>query len=395
MSFFHTAMLAGASGNQGQYQIEESLRFNSGDNTVLTRNLTTQGNRTTWTFSGWFKRTEFGVEHNLWSAAPGAHASSPAITYLDFNDVDKLVAYSYHDGAERFRLKSTAVFRDPSAWYHIVWRHDTTLSTADDRIRLYVNGVQLTDFDQRTNPGSSYESKINDTVDHTLGEEAIRERYNYNGYMAEVNFIDGSALGPESFGELDANGIWRPIEYTGSYTGQSFYLKFDATDVGGDSSGLSNDFTPSTSITTSGTGTDVMSDTPTTNWATLNPLHDGAQVGPVDGNLKFAWSSTGNYHQVGTATIGMPGDGKWYWEVTKLSTRSDSESIGILREDGGVNGGMRDGQSGTPSYSYEVNGEKNKNASGSAYGATYAQNDVIGVCRIFGHRHFLHLASCC
>ena len=122
-----------------------------------------------------------------------------------------------------------------------------------------------------------------------------------------------------------------------------------------------------------------MSDTPTTNWATLNSFHAGAQVGPQNGNLKFAWGSTGNYHQVGTATIGMPGDGKWYWEVTKLSTRSDSESIGILREDGGVGGGMRDGQSGTPSYSYEVDGTKNKDASASSYGASYEASDVIGV----------------
>ncbi len=244
----------------------------------------------------------------------------------------------------------------------------TTTSTANE---VFVNGTSVATGSYEwawidANPRIGYRSSTS----------------SFQGYLAEWHYISGSVKSVSDFTETDDNGVLRPIEYEGSYGTNGYYLKFDPSLTNGilhDSSGQGNHFDSSTGFTTSGTGTDVMSDTPTTNWATLNPLHDGAQVGPEDGNLKFAWSSTGNYHQVGTATIGMPGDGKWYWEVTKLSTRSDSESIGILREDGGVGGGMRDGQSGTPSYSYEVNGEKNKNASGSSYGATYAQNDVIGV----------------
>ena len=117
-------------------------------------------------------------------------------------------------------------------------------------------------------------------------------------------------------------------------------------------------------------------------YATLNPLHAGSQVGLQNGNLKFAWASSGNYHQLAASTLAMPGDGKWYCEMKKLSARTDSESIGILREDGRAikdGNGMRNGQTGAPSYSYEVNGNKNKNASGSSYGAAWSQGDVFGI----------------
>jgi hypothetical protein len=237
---------------------------------------------------------------------------------------------------------------------------------------LYVNGVQLTEFDQRTNPSQNYESKINDTIDHTLGEEAIRDRYNYNGYMAEVNFIDGTALAPTDFGELDDNGVWRPKRYTGSYTGQSFYLKFDADDVGGDSSGLSNDFTPSASISTSGTGTDVLSDTPTTNWCTLNPLEINGTLS--NGNLDYALNAA-----YGTRGTFFPSTGKWYFEAELTAGTNPSYVIfGIQRSSGSL-GSYSGGVAIPDGYGYLGFGTKMDGSSGSSYGDSFTTNDVIGV----------------
>ena len=369
-------------GSVSSYQIEQSLRFNSGDNTVITRNVTSSGNRTTWTFSGWFKRTKFGEEHNLWSAAPGAHASNPNITYLDFNDVDKLMAYSYHDGAEKFRLKSTAVFRDPSAWYHIVWRHDTTLSTADDRVRLYVNGVQLTEFDERNNPTQSYESKMNDTIDHTLGEEATRDRYNYNGYMSDVYFIDGQSLGPDTFGEYDTSGVWRPIEYTGTYGTNGFYLKFDPTatnGIGHDHSGNDNNFTP-TGLVTTGAGTDVMDDTPTKNWCTLNPVGSTAASQCSNGNLEYYNGTTSSWRS-GVSSFAVS-SGKWYFEARFTNFPASSGAfVGVGRDTiQWVNNLSHFGQSSVPgSYGYySGNGNIYDGSAAPTYGSTYSTNDLIG-----------------
>ena len=363
-------------GGAAGYEIEQSLRFNSGDNTVLTRNLTTQGNRTTWTFGGWFKRAETGVTHHLWTAAPGAHASTPYITYLELTDADKLMAYSIDNNVEKFRLRTNQLFRDASAWYHIVMVVDTTLATANDRVKLYVNGEQITSFEQRTNPSQNYETNVNNTIDHTLGEEATRDRYNYNGYMAEVHFVDGTALDATSFGEYDDNGVWRPIEYTGSHGTQGFYLKFDpsATNgIGHDHSGNGNNFTAS-GFTTSGTGTDVMSDTPTTNWCTWNPLDKNASTSLSDGNLYLTPSASSSSR----ATFGVS-SGLWYYECTVGSVSTNTIIFGYADSLHPTNTYPGTNTTGFGVSYYGYNGSVIINYSSVATLSAATQGDIIGV----------------
>jgi len=250
-------------GAAAPYEIEQSLRFNSGDSTYLNRTPSSAGDRTLWTWSAWVKRSAIGSTVGLF----GSYAAANNTDYLEilFASGNTLLV----QGNNQVFLETSQVFRDTSAWYHIVIAVDTSNATADDRIKIYVNGEQVTAFATRNNPGSGVNLGVNQAGVHRLGRRPNGTDY-FNGYMAEVNFIDGSALAPTDFGEPDDNGVWRPKRYTGSYTGNSFYLKFASGD-GTDSSGLSNTWTAS-GFTTSGTGTDVMSDTPTTNFCTWNPL---------------------------------------------------------------------------------------------------------------------------
>ena len=251
------------------YEIEQSLRFNSADSAYLNRTPGSAGNRRTWTWSGWVKYT---VNNASAYNQPLFWASSVATTGISFSQNPNTAHHIYVYNAGQ-QIETTQFFRDPSSWYHIVAVIDTTQATASNRTKLYINGVQVTDLSSALYPSQNADGDINNTVEHNIGKQIGQSRY-LDAYLAEVNFIDGSALDPEDFGELDEFGVWRPKRYTGSYTGNSFYLKFDAADVDGDSSGLGNDWTAN-NISTSGTGTDVMSDTPTTNWCTLNPLATG------------------------------------------------------------------------------------------------------------------------
>ena len=326
MSFFHAAMLAGASGNQGPYQIEQSLRFNSEDSAYLNRTPGSAGNRKTWTWSGWVKYT---VKNASAYNQPLFWASSVATTGISFSQNPNTAHHIYVYNAGEY-IETTQFFRDPSSWYHIVAVIDTTQATASNRTKLYINGVQVTDFVLTAYPTQNADGDINNTVEHNIGKQIGQSRY-LDAYLAEVNFIDGSALDPTDFGEYDDNGVWRAIKYAGSYTGNSFYLKFDAADVDGDSSGLGNDWTAN-NISTSGTGTDVMSDTPTTNYATLNPLlNQGGSFS--EGNLVF--TGVGTSYQGSKGTIAIPLSGKWYWETTATThttTASNWTAVGMATE---------------------------------------------------------------
>jgi hypothetical protein len=182
----------------------------------------------------------------------------------------------------------------------------------------------------------------------------------------------------DDFGEYDDNGVWRPIAYTGSYGTNGFYLKFDpsATNgIGHDHSGNGNNFTPS-GFTTSGTGTDVMSDTPTTNWATLNPLSPSqSEAVLANGNLDCTWTGVSGHTRRSTIAVGS---GKWYAEITRgtstLSVGLVDADLKLLSWPGNSTYGS------TGSYAYRTDdGNKYNNGSGSSYGSTVATGDVIGI----------------
>jgi hypothetical protein len=215
------------SAEEGGYQIERSLRFNSPDNTYLQRTPASSGSATTGTTSFWTKRSNFTLDEFVYSAAAAGHSSNPQIERMSFTPDNVFEYFAINNPSIKWRLATTAVYRDPSAWYHFVVVRDTNNATSSDRIRIYVNGVRVTTFSIETYPSSGEVGYIGTNVQNKIGEEAVVNRYNLNGYLTEINFIDGSALDPTSFGEFNEDtGVWQPIEYTGSYGTNGFYLNF-------------------------------------------------------------------------------------------------------------------------------------------------------------------------
>ena len=195
-------------GDAGAFQVSRSLRFNSSDSALLSRVVPTAGSLTTWTWAGWVKRSSFDTTNNLFAVYPGSDFAN--IRFANQN-IDFGV---YNGGSYSGRKITTAVFRDPSAWYHIVATWDTTNGTAADRMRLYVNGVRVDAFSTSTNPGPSATSVINTAVTHRIGTFEGSTEF-FNGYLANVQFIDGQALTPSSFTEVSATtGQLIPKAYT-------------------------------------------------------------------------------------------------------------------------------------------------------------------------------------
>jgi hypothetical protein len=237
---------AGQATGGGEYQIERSVRFNSPDSAYLSRTPGTAGNRTTWTWAGWVKRTSLGVFCPLFS---GGTSNNDTLIYFDSGSVgaqDSINWFNRTSGSKNEVRITTQVFRDPSAWQHLVFVWDTNNSTAADRMRLYVNGIQVTSFATSTNPSSGALSNLNTSTLHTIGADSPVTGY-FSGYLADIHFIE-QALDPSSFGEFDTNGVWQPIDASGlTYGTNGFHLPFSdnstAAALGTDSSSNGNTWT--------------------------------------------------------------------------------------------------------------------------------------------------------
>jgi hypothetical protein len=294
----------------GGYEVDNSLRFNSGSTEYLQRTPGSAGSLTTWTYSFWTKRSVLATAEQYLSAGPRGGGG---------NVEDQLYSIStdqinWYDGTAASNvLRTTQLFRDVSAWYHIMYVWDTTNATAGDRARIYVNGAEVTAFSVDNNPSLNAVSKINGTGQHRIGQVGTLPGENLNGYLAEVNFIDGQALDPDNFGEFDSDtGIWKPIAYTGTYGTNGFFLEFkDSSALGDDTSGNGNDFTVNNL-----TSIDQTTDTPTNNFATMNAV-DNSSVTLSEGNLSASCASPSGCR----STIGVT-TGKWYVEVKYQNTTS-------------------------------------------------------------------------
>tara|TARA_Y100000361_G_scaffold6042_1_gene5149 strand:+ start:894 stop:4514 length:3621 start_codon:yes stop_codon:yes gene_type:complete len=217
MPVFNNA-LAGAAGSAGGaaagYKIERSLRFNPTDTPKLQRTPSTAGNRKTWTFSCWVKRTGQPARDQIISAPTPARSNG----YIEFQD-DQLMFEEYGGGQAYINVRTSRVFRDPSAWYHIVVAVDTTQATASNRVKIYVNGVQETSFAVSTYPSQNYDTSINNNTEHKFSQFPGNSNFPFDGLLAECHMVDGQQLAPTDFGEFDADtGVWNPIEYTGTYS---------------------------------------------------------------------------------------------------------------------------------------------------------------------------------
>jgi hypothetical protein len=288
----------------GGYEIDNSLRFNSGSSDYLSKTFGIAGNRQIFTISFWFKKVTTGVSNGI--LINGQNTGNDDFSIYN-NTNDKIQIFSWNASSEQFTLSTTQVLRDVSAWYHMVVACDTTQATASNRVKLYLNGSQITSFDTANYPSLNANLNYNTTDPYWIGR-SYGSTYN-NKYLSEFYSIDGQALDPTSFGEFDEDsGIWKPIAYTGTYGTNGFFLEFkDSSALGDDTSGNSNDFTVNNL-----TSADQTTDTPTNNFATLNPLGFAGTIPTFSqGNLNVVCGSGVSLYSV--STIGVS-SGKWYVE---------------------------------------------------------------------------------
>ena len=365
------------------YLLAKSLRFRSSASAYLARTPATATNQKTWTWSGWVKRGTLGTTQNL---ATVANTGASLYFYLRFLSTDVLEVFTYNSAGSVFvwQLQTTQLFRDPAAWYHIVVATDTTQGTASNRVKIYVNGAQITAFAIATYPSASYDTVYNfngaSYVTSYLGAANF-----YDGELAELNSVDGQALAPTAFGASSIYNQWLPIKYAGTYGTNGFYLPFTNTastsTLVADSSGNANNWTPNNISLTAGSTYDSLTDVPTltsetvANYAVLNPLtKTGSAVVIQDANLTFTKSGAAYYNYT-YGTIGIS-SGKFYWEFTQGSTTDLIVGVSTLYADGAAGPGTS-----ATSYIYMAyNGNKQNNGSSVAYGAAFLTlNDVIGV----------------
>ena len=362
-------VLAGASAQATGYTIDQSLRFNDDDSAYLSRTAGTATSNDIGTFSLWTKRGNLGGGHAFFSN----HSAQTDRTMFQF-DADTIQVFGKISNSINLELITTPVFRDPGAWYHIVIAVDVTQSTASNRVKIYVNGTQITDFGTATYPAQNTDLPLFSKTNHQVGaffSTSIGDYY--DGYLAEYHYIDGQQLAPSSFAETNSTtNQWQAIEYEGSYGNNGFYLKFqDASALGDDSSGNTNDFTVNNLV-----ATDQVLDSPTntsSNFATLNPLwrnHSGGTSTFSEGNLKH-FNQTGDVYWPSTQLL--PTTGKWYFECYG-DTASGRYGIRMEENYDGANPVIANGDK---AYLWTANGiEYPKNT--VVNGTQYASGDILG-----------------
>ena len=323
------------------FPIEQSLRFNDDDSAYLSRTPASAGNRKTWTWSGWVKRGNLTTTHNtLFIGKSGA--VSNAVGIVD----NQLRFYSYNGSGFDFQKKSNAVLRDPSAWYHIVAVFDSSNATAADRARIYINGERVTSFASSSDPSLNFDGQISNNVEHTIGINASSEIF--DGYMADINFIDGQALDATSFGELKS-GIWTPVDTSGLTFGTNgFRLQFgDTTEASGfNTLTYSGDNINPKSVNGCGFSPDFVWVKQRTNnggGATFHQLYDSVRgtqkllrsnttdaelANPSNGGVQ-SFDSDGFTIQGSSASLNMNGSGEtyvaWCWDAGSGSPVSNTD----------------------------------------------------------------------
>ncbi|CAB5212732.1 SPRY domain containing protein [uncultured Caudovirales phage] len=367
-----------ANGPSG-FTIANSLRFQSASSTYANRTPAAAGNRQKWTWSAWVKRGGLTTPQFIMFSA----TSGTGTCQIGFQGSGNDGIVLYDSSLGPMNVTTTPQYRDPSAWYHIVIAVDTTQATAANRVLMYVNGVQVTAFSTATYPSQNANTGINNNVTHGLGTQYSNgsNAGNYfDGYMAEVNFIDGQALTPSSFGTTDAtSGQWIAKKYSGTYGTNGFYLPFSngtsTTTLGADSSGNSNNWTLTNFTRSAGVSDCWMTDVPSGNssiggnYCVMNPLQKGGSVSASSGNLTVV--NTADSKILGT--IGMS-SGKWYWEAT---VQTATDIVGIALGNSTLSS-FTGGDANSWGY-YFSNGNKYNSGSATAYGASCATGDVVGI----------------
>lgn len=393
-------------GNGGQYrvgiptkrevgpsgkQVSNSLRFKR-NTTYLSKTFGSAGNRKTWTYSVWLKKSvnTAASQQNIFSAYAGSLTDT---TYFHayFNTDDTLYVDLY---TTRLRL-SVAKFKDTSRWYHFVFAMDTSQATAANRFRVYVDGQEITSWTTNNAPTLNADYAINSNIAHGIGYDPYQGTTNYmfEGYMTEINFIGGLQLDPTYFGEYNSDGIWVPKGYSGSYGTNGFYLNFadngSLTALGGDFSGNGNNWTTNGFSLTAGVTYDSMTDSPTDylsgsmttannagNYCTFSRVHTNSRVTVSAGNLNITKDSFVDWNTaLGTQWLSA---GKWYWEFTLGTTVNVYFIPGFVRPTFDWTNISQYPGKGSSDYGIDGNtGKKRTNDAVTTYGSAYATGSVV------------------
>ena len=358
------------------YDVANSCRFNDDDGAYMHKTPSSGGSQTTFTFSTWLKQGDLGSSSVLF--ASGEADGDP--NFAIYMDSAQQINILYYESSTLLHLESNALYRDPSAWMHVCVAIDTTQSTNTNRAKLYVNGTQVTSLATSTYCDQNVDISINTDAYRMSVGAGVGDGDDLDGYLAETVFIDGSALAATSFGEFDEDSptIWKPIDVSGLTFGTNgFYLDFEASD------NLGNDANGGTDLTEVNlAATDQTTDTPTNNFATMNPLHIATSYAPAfsQGNLQIVTPVFGA--GVCVSTIGAT-SGKWYAEVYVAAYASlDRTCVAIT---GDANGTITANTNiGSLTTSLDVgyfgpDGDKFVGNSETSYGDSYAVDDIVGI----------------
>lgn len=310
------------------YEIDNSLRLT--DNAYLNITRSSQSN-TTGTFSAWIKTA---AQNNFQLA--GGHTDVNNRSYIYFPTSSGTGGlFSRTSGSLDLNFDTNAVYRDPSAWFHLVVAFDTTQSTESNRVKWYVNGEQITSFSASTYPSQNASipilNKAAQTIGAGFGASAVSGWS--DGYMAEVYYIDGTQYAASDFGETNDNGVWIPKDASGDLTfgTNGFYLEFKQTGTSQNSSGIGADTSGNDNhlAVNSLSATDVTTDTPTNNFCTMSSIDTNGQASLSEGNTQLQRGS--NYAGC-NGTFGVA-NGKWYWEIKTPSptTSGENSSFGVSK----------------------------------------------------------------
>ena len=300
------------------FNVANSLRFNDGSSDNLSRSTGTPSSRQKFTFSTWIKLSSVSGNRSIFNIETDGNTT----LFFMVKNGDQLHFVDYNSGAEQAKLTTNALHRDPSAWYHVVLRLDSTQGTNTDRCRLYVNGSEVTSFSATVYPSQNY-NFTNNVGNTRIGVSQGDANY-WDGYMAETVYCDNQSLDPTSFGEFDEDSptIWKPIDVSGlTFGNEGFYLDFEnASSLGADVSGNGNNFTVNNL-----TSIDQSTDTCTNNFATLNPLVNFNSGVFSEGNCAIT------YGDDTISTIGVT-KGRWYWEAQRTNTATEAHfGIGLSK----------------------------------------------------------------
>ena len=377
----------GASGSFYDYEIENSVRMSDASNSQIYWSAGTPSSGNIWTASFWFKKYSVGAGQAA-NEMFGAGSSGAAYMFWAFDGNDKFTFQSTADG-NKGATTGSPVFRDVSAWSHMVIRADTTQSTQADRLRVYLNGEQLTTWGTDS-IGTSTWNYINQSGFNQYwgGASGIANgNPGCNFYLADINFCDGQSYDASYFGE-DKNGIWVPIDPSVTYGNNGYRLEFkqtgtsaDASGIGADTSGNGNHFTIAGI-----TAEDIVLDSPSANWATMNPLYPGVGITYYEGNLKLSASSGFSTTAYGSqSTIAIPKDKKVYIEIEETVTEGNVWSAGIATANDKPNSTLVGGPQSITVYNRQVyvNGVENDygaSAGLGGLGSTRLQaGDILGI----------------